>query len=139
MQHFKFVNWCIRGFIFLMSRTGFILNNGSNSDFYQNKSTRSFINPFRPPTAITMFGWIEWSRKTLKILKNRGRRWIRGFIKSLISKVTSMYYVNTCKGGGGLENGNYCFFSRHKICLCRVVWPNFCRTLLHILQGLPLG
>ena len=25
MQHFKFVNWRIRGFVFLMSRTGYYL------------------------------------------------------------------------------------------------------------------
>ena len=30
-----------------------------------------------------------------------------------------IHYVSTCKGGGGLEIGDFCLFSVHKTCLRR--------------------
>ena len=41
----------------------------------------------------------------------------RGLLKA--AKVTFIYYVRTCRGEEGSENGHFCLLSVLKICLCR--------------------
>ena len=74
---------------------------------------------------------IQWMGQDVSLKNKRNKPWFKPWFKRAIIRIAHDIIVwITLK-----ITGNWIFNMPLKI----IVWPNFCRTLSYILQGLPLG